>query len=53
MQLLKYILHPKIDWSRLSSNPNADALRLIETNYDKINWHSLCENPNTNANLFS
>jgi hypothetical protein len=33
----------KIDWSRLSANPN--AMHLLEQNPDKIDWHKLSGNP--------
>ena len=34
----------KLDWSKLSSNPN--AIPFLEQNIDKINWDSLSSNPN-------
>ena len=33
----------KLDWSLLSSNPN--AMELLETNQDKIHWYNLSFNP--------
>ena len=42
--LLDWIDVHKINWSLLSSNPN--AMTLLEQNQDKINWTSLSSNPN-------
>ena len=35
----------KINWSELSSNPN--AIHLLENNMDKIKWRALSENQNS------
>jgi len=43
-KLRKWIDIEKIDWVKLSSNPN--AISLLEKNIDKIHWYNLCENPN-------
>jgi hypothetical protein len=32
----KYTNVDKLDWSRLSSNPN--AIHILENNLDKVNW---------------
>ena len=42
--LLDWIDKNKLNWEKLSSNPN--AIDLLEENYDKINWHHLSSNPN-------
>ena len=34
----------KVNWSYLSSNPN--AIHLLEQNLDKVEWHNLSSNPN-------
>jgi hypothetical protein len=34
----------KIEWDKLSGNPN--AVHLAEANLDKIEWFNLCRNPN-------
>ena len=34
----------KIDWSRLSKNPN--AIKLLYNNYNKIDWNALSSNKN-------
>ena len=34
----------KLEWNRLSVNPN--AIHLLEQNMDKIYWHCLSKNPN-------
>jgi len=44
MKLLDWIPLDKIDWSYLSSNPN--AIHLLEQNIDKIDWKDLSRNPN-------
>ena len=45
---IKYVLRDwipieKLDWPRLSSNPN--AIELLEENQDKINWYWFSLNP--------
>ena len=35
----------KIDWDKLSANPN--AIRLLKANPEKINWEGLSANPNS------
>ena len=42
-KLLDWINPNKINWSYLSSNP--DAIHLLEKNPDKINWNQLSANP--------
>jgi hypothetical protein len=39
-----WIDKPKLDWGRLSQNPN--AIELLTANKDKINWDNLSQNPN-------
>jgi hypothetical protein len=34
----------KLDWKKLSGNPN--AIKLLDANPDKIDWHNLSGNPN-------
>ena len=34
----------KVDWARLSENPN--AVHLLKQNPDKIHWYKLSQNPN-------
>jgi hypothetical protein len=34
----------KVNWNKLSKNPN--AIKLLEANLDKINWNTLSMNPN-------
>ena len=43
-KLLDWIDHDKLDWSNLSSNPN--AIHLLENNPEKIDWSRLSSNPN-------
>jgi hypothetical protein len=33
----------KVNWSKLSSNPN--AVHLLQKNLDKVNWYELSQNP--------
>ena len=40
-----YNIHPEVDWSYLSKNPN--AIHLLEQNLDKVNWYDLSGNPNS------
>ena len=42
--LLDWIDKDKLNWDRLSANPN--AIDLLEENKDKINWKLLSKNPN-------
>ncbi len=44
MKLLDWILLDKINWDKISSNPN--AIDLLEKNMDKIDWLDLSINPN-------
>jgi hypothetical protein len=37
----------KVNWYRLSKNPN--AISILENNLDKVNWVGLSINPNPNA----
>jgi len=43
--LIKWVVRffSKLNWSELSSNPN--AVHLLENNLDKINWSRLSRNP--------
>ena len=49
MCLLDWIDKDKINWSALSSNPNAEAIALLKKKPDKINWVCLSKNPNAEA----
>ena len=42
--LLDWIDKDKLDWSKLSKNPN--AIDLLKNNEDKIDWYYLSKNPN-------
>ena len=42
-KLRKWIDYNSLDWSQLSSNPN--AIQLLSKNPDKINWYCLSSNP--------
>ena len=46
-KLRDWIKVEKLDWKKLSSNPN--AIQLLEANPDKICWSKLSKNPNPNA----
>ncbi len=39
----EFILNNKVNWARLSSNPN--AIHILEKNLDKVDWSWLSENP--------
>jgi len=41
--LRSWIPQDKIDWHRLSCNPN--AIHLLEQNQDKIDWSNFSMNP--------
>jgi hypothetical protein len=42
-KLRDWIPEEKLDWRRLSCNPN--AVELLEKNLDKVNWRWLSLNP--------
>ena len=44
-KLRDWIQPSKIDWERLSWNPNPQALDLLKKNPDKIEWNWLSLNP--------
>ena len=44
IKLRDWIPLDKLNWSMLSSNPN--AIHIIEKNLDKVDWISLSINPN-------
>jgi uncharacterized protein YlzI (FlbEa/FlbD family) len=44
MELLPWINETRLDWERLSRNPN--AIELLRENTDKIDWRRLSLNPN-------
>jgi hypothetical protein len=46
-KLLDWIPIEKLDWSKLSENPN--AIYLLEANKDKIDWTGLSSNPSPRA----
>jgi len=44
MNLREWIPIDKLDWVKLSANPN--AIHVLEQNLDKIDWDMLSRNPN-------
>ena len=47
MELLSWIDIARLDWSALSTNPN--AMDLLKKNRDKIDWNTIARNPNPEA----
>ena len=45
-KLKEFIREDKIDWTWLSTNPN--AIHILEKNPEKIDWEILSGNPNAN-----